>query len=66
MVASVDEKKEAAQKQQSLQQLPQLAVSTMKEKMMATASFRQFQAAVHAKVCGTWSGLSQMQSLPFQ
>jgi hypothetical protein len=32
-------------------------VPTMKEKMMATASFEQFQAAVHAKVSGTRSAL---------
>jgi hypothetical protein len=50
MVTSVDEDKGAAQKQQKQQQLPQQPVQTMKDKMMATASFQQFQAVVHAKV----------------
>jgi hypothetical protein len=48
MVASVEEETHVQKQQQ--QQLQQQPVQTMKEKMMATASFRQFQAAVHAKV----------------
>jgi hypothetical protein len=57
MVAPVDEEKEAAHKQQKQQQLLPLVVQTMKEKMMATASFRQFQAAVHSKVCCAYIGM---------
>ncbi|WIA15904.1 hypothetical protein OEZ85_012653 [Tetradesmus obliquus] len=54
MVSSLDDdngvlQQQQQQKQQQQQVLPQHAVQTMKEKMMATASFRQFQAAVHAK-----------------
>jgi hypothetical protein len=55
MVTSLDEGTDVQQQQQ------QQPVQTMKEKMMATASFRQFQAAVHARVSRkrAMTGLSQ-------
>jgi hypothetical protein len=48
MVTSVDDGTNVQKQQQTQKQ--QQPVQTMKEKMMATASFRQFQAAVHARV----------------